>query len=262
MPDLAGLTLRPLPQTGTENRLFRLGSGLLRFPRNALAEAQILTLQALLPQLDLPFPLPRLHRLGRPGGGYPYHWALTDWLPGCPAPELGPAEARRLADWVLALRSLSPLPGAPIRPPLEAKLVGLDRLVPLVTEAPPQALWPLLDRALAIAPLRGQVWEHGDLHGLNLLGQRGRLCGLIDWGSLALGDGSADLLPAFMALDLPAALVFLDRMAPTQGQVERGFALALQKCLMGLPAYRQSNPVFAGLLRQSLSRLLAFPAFP
>ena len=258
MPDLAGLPLRALPQVGTDNRLFRLGNFTLRFPRHAEAEAQIAVTERLA-ALDLPFPVPLVRRVGAPSKAFPLSWAVTDWLPGRVPEALAPAAARQLADWVGILRS---------RPAGEVQRPGFapdpDRMaaqVPLVTEAAPELLHRLIARVAEARPGRRLVWEHGDLHVLNLLTRRGRLSGLLDWGAMGMGDGTGDLLAAFMAMERPAAEVYLEALGASPAEVDCAFARALQKCLAGLPYYRASNPGFHAVLRATLSRLAAFPAF-
>ena len=41
-------------------------------------------------------------------------------------------------------------------------------------------------------------WLHSDLHPKNLVGEEGRLVGVIDWGDLGVGDPATDLAAAWM----------------------------------------------------------------
>ena len=266
MPDLAALPLRRVGAEGTDNVLFRLGLNLLlRFPRLPHAGAQLDRIARWLPTLPLPLPVPRILRLGQPGPGYPFPWAVTPFLPGHPAPPSlsDPAPARALAETLRALQS-RPLPkDAPSRRDADSlphRLAGLEALIPAVTESAPGPLFTLLARLRTLPPpTESPVWTHGDLHPLNLLIHRGRLTALIDWGSLAAGDAAIDLLPAFMAFDGPARAAFLTAMAPSEAALDRARAIALSKVIRGLPYYRPSNPTFYAVLLASLPRVLAAP---
>ena len=43
-----------------------------------------------------------------------------------------------------------------------------------------------------------RVWIHGDMHARNVIVNRGRLAGVIDWGDLCVGDRATDLAGAYM----------------------------------------------------------------
>lgn len=262
MPGLAGLPLRAMAQTGTDNRLFRLGEFVLRFPRHAGAEAQLVQMRP----LDLPFPVPVLRAMGEASALFPRRWGVLDWLPGRVPQRLGPGAARELAQWVTLLRqrpaegrdrAVFKADGAAMRAALPGVIASLG------AEAPSQPeMERLVARAEAATPLAARIMEHGDLHLLNLLVRGGRMAGVLDWDGMGVGEGSADLLPAFMAMELPAARIYFEALGARPAEVERAFALALHKCLAGLPWYHQRNPRFHAVLRATLSRLRSFPAFP
>jgi aminoglycoside phosphotransferase (APT) family kinase protein len=54
--------------------------------------------------------------------------------------------------------------------------------------------------ALAAANDTAATWIHGDLHPRNVLTEKGRLTGIIDWGDLARGDRASDLAAIWMLL--------------------------------------------------------------
>ena len=83
-PDLAGLELR-FVDDGWDNAVYRLGPDLaVRLPRRAGAHSLLLNelrwLPFLAPRLPVPIPVPV--RGGKPGEGYPYHWAIMPWFEG------------------------------------------------------------------------------------------------------------------------------------------------------------------------------------
>ncbi|MGH9093444.1 MAG: phosphotransferase, partial [Acidimicrobiales bacterium] len=85
-PRWAGLPLRRVASTGTDNVVFRLGHDLaLRLPRVHWAVAQVDREWSWLPRLapHLPVPVPVPVARGGPGAGYPYPWLVSRWVEGC-----------------------------------------------------------------------------------------------------------------------------------------------------------------------------------
>lgn len=267
MPDLADLPLRRVGGAGTDNVLFRLGPDLVaRFPRLPHAEAQIGLLARWLPDLapHLPLSVPLIDRIGEPDFGYPCSWAVGPWLAGrdaFAAPPDQKAAAADLADFLQALHGQPAPDDAPLRGKtdrLDLTLAGLDPFVAqFEDEADPALLRRLVAKALKIPVFRGPpVWVHGDLHPLNLLTQRGRLSGVIDWGLMGLGDPGLDMMVAWTMLDGPARHDLHDRLQPDPAAWARGWAQALAKAIMAIPYYRRSNPVFHAAMRRTLERVL------
>ena len=269
MPALASLPLRVLRGGGTDNVLFRLGRDLLvRFPRRAWADAEIDRLERWLPELALHLPLDMpvvLHR-GAPGLGYPFRWTVGPWLAGrdcCAAP---PHPARAVADVAGFLAALQTLPvpqDAPYRgdaDDLNLKLTGIETCIDgfLEDEADKGLLRCKVAEAREVPPHDGpKVWVHGDLHALNLLTRRGRIAGVIDWGGMGLGDPGMDLLIAWTLFDAPERRALRLALPGDDAAWARGRVLALVKAILAIPYYRHSNPVFYGLMRQTLNRVLA-----
>jgi aminoglycoside phosphotransferase (APT) family kinase protein len=85
-----------------------------------------------------------------------------------------------------------------------ARLVGHEQRwlpvlaprLPLPIPAPARTGRPGLGPRWAEPP----VWVHGDLHPANILVQRGRISGVIDFGDLTAGDPAADLSVGWMLL--------------------------------------------------------------
>jgi aminoglycoside phosphotransferase (APT) family kinase protein len=271
MPDLAELPLTRIGRSGTDNVLFRLGPDLIaRFPRVPHAETQIGRIARWLPGLAaaLPLAVPLMLRQGVPQGAYPFAWTITPYLPGRPALPLRAADqsaaATALATSLRALQAQPIPPDAPRRihsDRLDHRLSALEAFLPaLATHTDPRRLNDLTRRLRALPPPpEPPVWSHGDLHPLNLLARRGRLTALIDWGDLGVGDPALDLLPAFTLFDRPARDRFLAEMAPHPDAVQRARAVALGKCVHGLPYFRQSNPGFHAVLVATLARVLDSP---
>ena len=127
-PALARHPLTLLDSTGTSNRLWTIGGAgdgtpvaTLRLPRTASAAVSLASEIALLPPLRTRFAappsIPRLLHAGEPDAGFPYRWAILDWLPGqdlfAAPPATRPQQlqlAADLASAVTRLRTLARLP--------------------------------------------------------------------------------------------------------------------------------------------------------
>jgi hypothetical protein len=75
-------------------------------------------------------------------------------------------------------------------------------------------------------------WYHGDLAAENLLVQDGTLTAVLDFGGLALGDPTVDLVVAWEVLDPPAREVFRRQVGVDDATWLRGRAWALSISLM------------------------------
>ncbi|MDQ0092713.1 aminoglycoside phosphotransferase family protein [Paeniglutamicibacter psychrophenolicus] len=223
-PDLARLELR-FADDGWDNVIYRLGTELaVRLPRRDVAHALLLNevrwLPFLAPRLPLPVPVP-LHR-GRPGEGYPYHWAVVPWLPGSSAASVGvqvrDGYAGELATFFRALHVPAPAdaPRNPVRGvPLRDRDQALRGRLEAVEEPERAALLDIWERGLAEVPHAGpRLWLHGDPHPHNMLVRdaagtgKSRLCAVIDFGDLTAGDPASDLAVAWLHFSASARAEF------------------------------------------------------
>jgi aminoglycoside phosphotransferase (APT) family kinase protein len=209
-PDLADL---PIVSTasGWDNHLLRLGDKLaLRFPRRLAAAQLILNEQRWLPHLRerLPLAIPAPVRIGVAQFQYPWAWSVTPWIEGETA-DVSPPDSNQgelLAACFEALHRPAPAdaPCNPYRgmPLIERADAFADRLAKLhgkrdILDRHVHALW---SDALAAPNDTAPTWIHGDLHPRNVLIEKGRLTGIIDWGDLARGDRGWALLFAVILL--------------------------------------------------------------
>ena len=91
----------------------------------------------------------------------------------------------------------------------------------------------------------------------NLLVRDGRLTGVIDWGSLGVGDPAVDLIPAWGALPADARDGFRAALGVDEATWTRGRGWALSIGLVALPYYVETNPVFAETARVLIRETLA-----
>jgi aminoglycoside phosphotransferase (APT) family kinase protein len=209
-PDLADLPIVSIA-SGWDNHLLRLGDSLaLRFPRRQLAAQLILNEQRWLPSLRqrLPLAIPAPVRIGIAQFQYPWAWSVTPWIEGETADHSPPDgnQGEVLAAFFEALHIPAPAdaPRNPYRgmPLRERASTFADRLAKLqgktaILDGRVLALW---SDALAAANDTTPTWIHGDLHPRNVLIEKGRLTGVIDWGDLACGDRACDLAAVWMLL--------------------------------------------------------------
>ncbi len=204
LPELADRPLTVVEPWGTDNALWRLGNDLLvRLPRIQWASGQPEFESTWLPRLTpyLAVSLPRPVALGEPGCGYPYRWAVQEWITGDGATldrmDDPVGFGRDLAEVVRQLQTV-PSEDAPIAQNRARPLKDYDdstreyiqNASGLIDTAAATAVW---EEALAAPAYEGPpVWVHGDLEG-NCLVRQGRLTGVVDWGSACAGDPAVDV---------------------------------------------------------------------
>ena len=245
-PDWARLPVRPLPASGWDNRMFRLGEDkLVRLPSAAAYEAQVDKEQRWLPffaprlRLEIPSPL----AIGRPANGFPWNWSVYRFIEGDPAPST-PADpellARDLAGFLREFHAIDasggPPPGAhnfhrgaPLLHYDSEVRSAIDMLGAGIPAAAALAAW---DRALAAPWTRPGVWVHGDIAPGNLLVRGGRLVAVIDFGNLAVGDPACDLAIAWTFFAGASRVAFQRSLAFDEGTWARARGWALWKALV------------------------------
>lgn len=250
-PQWGAEPVRPVDRPSWDNRVFRIGEDLVaRLPSAEGYVAAVAKEQRWLPVLgrQLPQRIPTPVARGRPGCGYPWPWSVYRWLPGASATAVSVADAkgfaRDLAAFVAALQridsSQGPVAGdhsfgrgGPLDVYDQETRSTITRLGRLIDGPAAMRLW---ESAVA-APYAGPpVWVHGDLAPSNLLVQAGRLSGVIDFGTCAVGDPACDLVIAWTFLPGAARQVFRQGLTVEESAWTRGRAWALWKALLTLDA--------------------------
>ncbi|MFJ5998741.1 aminoglycoside phosphotransferase family protein [Streptomyces sp. NPDC092370] len=267
-PRWAGLPLRRLESSGTENAMFRLGADkVVRLPRHPRAVEAITHELRWLPRLGPKLPVASPEPLGRgePGDGFPWPWSVYGWLEGRnPVPgrlEEPDLLAEDLAAYLTALRRIDASEGPPgyRGVPLATRDPFLrDALAQLTGRVDTAAVTEVWEEALRAPEHTGPpVWAHGDLMAGNLLVTDGRLSAVIDFGTVGVGDPAVDLIGAWCLLPGAARGVF--RAAVGAGEAEwaraRGWALSI--AVIALPYYWETNPPVAENSRYVIRELLA-----
>ncbi len=246
-PEWSALPLRRVEPAGTVNAIFRLGDKLsVRLARlDGSAEPggkEIEWLPRLAPLLPVEIPVPVAQ--GRPGQGYPWFWEIYGWVEGetVPVEQIDAIDAARdLAALLLALQQVSPADAPPGRGiPLAERDKGIRYWLarydgdPIVTVE-----W---ERALAAAAWDGPpVWHHGDLDARNWLIRDGRISGVIDWGSMGVGDPAVDVMVAWKLHSAEARNAFREALPTDEATWERARGWALSQAVAILAYYTPTN---------------------
>jgi aminoglycoside phosphotransferase (APT) family kinase protein len=207
--------------------------------------------------------VPDVVALGEPGLGYPERWSVVRWIdggtpPGAAGGSEGAALAADLAAVVTALRDL-PVPdeavtdpdlrwyrGEPLvtfDQPVRDAVAGCRALPGLDLDL--DAALTVWDRAVRMPGSSATAvprWHHGDLVAENLLVRDGRLAAVLDFGGLAVGDPTVDLIVAWDVLDATSREAFRAALGVDDETWLRGRAWALGLALMTFPYYWRTMP--------------------
>jgi aminoglycoside phosphotransferase (APT) family kinase protein len=261
-PRWKDLSVAPVPQSGCDNRTFRLGQDMVvRLPSSAAYASQVEREHRWLPVLAVSLPLlvPEPLAMGGPALGYPWCWSIYRWLPGEPAlPEaIGDPErfARDVASFLRALESApgegGPAPGADtfhrggrLANYHAQAQEAFALLAPKLDVRRASEVW---DRAMASQWSSSPVWVHGDMSVGNLLIRNGVLCGVIDFGQTCIGDPACDLVLAWTLLRDRSRAAFRESLQLDDDTWARGRGWALWKAaiveagLAGTGAWERSR---------------------
>jgi aminoglycoside phosphotransferase (APT) family kinase protein len=247
-PEWGGLPLRRIEPSGTVNAIFRLGDELsVRLPRRdgptEPGSAELDWLPMLAPHLPVEVPVPVAQ--GRPGVGYPWFWEIHTWVEGetVPVEEIDAIQAARdLAGLVRALQEVEPGDGPP--PGRGVALAERDegfRYWLARFDGDPRVV-PEWERALAAPPWGGPgVWHHGDLDCRNWLVRDRSITGVIDWGSLGVGDPACDVMVAWKLHSSAARDAFREALPTDDATWARARGWAVSQAVAALAYYTPEN---------------------
>jgi aminoglycoside phosphotransferase (APT) family kinase protein len=257
-PRWADLPVRRVTRDGWDNRSFQLGDDMVvRLPSAAPYAAQVEKEQRWLPVLapSLSYPIPAPLGLGAPSSGYPWPWSIYRWLDGQNAEPASVAKSTAFAtDVAMFLAELhraeptgGPAPGphnfyrgGPLATYDGEVRESIGRLGSTIAEGAAIRTW---ESALRSAWKRGPVWVHGDISLGNLLAIDGRLTGVLDFGSLAVGDPACDLSIAWTVFRGEARETFRAKLNFDSATWSRARAWTLWKGLVVAAGLAETNAV-------------------
>lgn len=246
-PEWKHLTIAPVDKSGHDNRTYRLGNEMtVRLPsheRYASAVQKELTwLPVFKSYLSLPIPAPIAK--GEPTAEYPLPWSVNQWIEGSTVTVENITDlntfAEDLAGFLIELEAIDASQGIPAGIQnfhRGGNLAVYDQDTRSVIDVLPSPYDPTLlleiwELALATKYEAAPLWLHGDVAVGNLLVQGGRLCGVIDFGTMGVGDPSSDLVMAWNFFDDRSRDIFLRRMNADQDMINRARGWALWKALI------------------------------
>jgi aminoglycoside phosphotransferase (APT) family kinase protein len=113
------------------------------------------------------------------------------------------------------------------------------------------------DRALQAPAWDGApVWIHSDLLRPNVLVRDGRLCAVIDFGGIGVGDRAADVIAAWSVFGRRGRAHFRAALGVDGGTWNRARGFALHQAAMIIPYYRATNPGFVALAKRTVEQVL------
>ncbi|WP_274366019.1 aminoglycoside phosphotransferase family protein [Paenibacillus thermotolerans] len=246
-PQWSDLSIRPVEKSGHDNRTFRLGSEMtVRLPSHeryaSAVEKELTWLPIFKPHLSLPIPAPVAK--GEPTNEYPLPWSVNRWIEGDTVTHTNIRDinefAEDLAEFLKELEAIDASRGIPAGVQnfhRGGNLAVYDHETRSVIETlsgqyDQRLLTEIWELSLATTYQSAPVWLHGDVAVGNLLVKNGRLCGVIDFGTMGVGDPSSDLVMAWNFFDDISREIFLSRMNFDEDTLNRARGWALWKALI------------------------------
>lgn len=101
------------------------------------------------------------------------------------------------------------------------------------------------------------MWIHTDLLRPNLLVHGGRVCAVIDFGGVGVGDPAADVIAAWAVFRHTGREVFRRALDVDDGTWNRARGFALHQAAMIISYYGETNPGFVSLAKRTVEEVLA-----
>ncbi|OZQ59315.1 acetyltransferase [Paenibacillus sp. VTT E-133280] len=255
-PAWSSLEIRPVKCSGHDNRTFHLGEHMsVRLPSAAAYAPQVEKEQRWLPILakELTLPISTPLAKGEPSETYPWPWSINKWVEGETLTYQNINDlnqvARDLGAFLIELQSIEasggPLAGAhnfyrggSLAVYDEESRHALEQNKDIFNEGKLKKIW---ETALDSKRNSQPVWVHGDIAPANILVENGRICAVIDFGILGVGDPACDAAMAWNFFDKDSRKVFKDVLKMDEGTWNRARGWALWKALITYHGNRSSN---------------------
>ncbi|MCR8659466.1 aminoglycoside phosphotransferase family protein [Paenibacillus endoradicis] len=262
-PEWSDLPIRPVQYGGHDNRTFHLGDHMsVRLPSAECYVPQVEKEYKWLPLLQkgLSTPISTPVAIGHVSEHYPWPWSINKWLEG---ESLSPTNvndlnsiATDLALFLIELQSINassgPVAGAhnfyrggSLAVYDEESMLAINNNKETFDKRILKEIWEL---ALNSNWDREPVWVHGDIAPGNILVKDGKLCAVIDFGILGIGDPACDAAMAWDFFDSTNRAVFQNTLQMNEATWNRARGWALWKALI---TYNNSKSADKSTAKQS-----------
>jgi aminoglycoside phosphotransferase (APT) family kinase protein len=266
-PQLNAKHIRYL-SAGWDNTAFIIDEEVIfRFPRRAIALPLLEAEWHILPKLRLPLPIPVPEWKGSPSAHFPWPFIGYRMLPGFTACHANLSEEERaafaepLARFLAALHAIpTEIVTCPISGDNRSRIDGGQLMLKIRKNYQELELLGLLENKRGLlddhyrAPLETTL-VHGDFYVRHLLvDEQHRLCGVIDWGDVHIGDPAIDLSIAHSFLPKAAHESFMKAygdISPETWKLARLRAIYSSTVLV-LFGYHSGDPI---IMREGLRAL-------
>ena len=246
-PKYAYLPIYPVEKSGHDNRTFHLGDDMtVRLPSGKDYASQVdkecFWLPKLAKYLSIPISFPI--EIGEPTCDFPYNWSINKWIDGETVTydniDSLNVFAKDLGIFLKNLQLIDTI-GGPIagahnfyrggdlavyNEETQTVLKNLKHVFPVDIL---RELWSI---AISSKWEEAPVWVHGDVAIGNLLVKDGKLCGVIDFGILGVGDPACDYVMAWTFFDKESRKVFFNTIECDKNTKDRTMGWALWKALI------------------------------
>jgi len=215
----------------------------------------------------LPIPIPVVVGAGKPDPHFNMNWSILEWIDGAnasdqPIAEMGQA-AEALGTFGACMRRVNPgdgpssFRGGPVHSRNDDVVAAISDLgnQGTIDGDATTAAW---EQILQLPQWEHDpVWTHSDLHPGNLVVNNGRLCAVIDFGGIGLGDPACDIMVAWTVLDSTVRSIFREHAQIDDQTWERGRGWAFAFGLTAYHYHRIGNPTLAGIGWEAFNEALA-----
>lgn len=259
-PEWSNLEIKPVQFSGHDNRTFHLGKHMsVRLPSAPSYVPQVEKEQRWLPILkkELSLPISTPIAKGNPSEEYPWPWSINKWLEGETLSRKRIHNFHQLAKdlgaFLIELQTIDasggPLAGehnfyrgGSIAVYNEEAINAIENNKSIFNGDVLKEIWEL---ALNSKWDSNPVWVHGDIAPGNLLVKDGKLCAVIDFGTMGVGDPSCDAVMAWTFFDESSRKIFKNALNMDEETWNRARGWALWKALITYDGNKNSNKEIA-----------------
>ncbi|GGH23554.1 aminoglycoside phosphotransferase family protein [Paenibacillus segetis] len=267
-PQWSGLLISPVEKSGHDNRTFHLGDKrTVRLPSGPEYAPQVVKELAWLPKLQpfLSLPISTPLAKGESTKDYPFPWSINLWIEGDTVNYNRVTDLNQLAvDLAALLKELQSIDtsGGPVAGEHNFYRGGLlsvyhhetqTALEELKSELPTDKINDIWSLALESKWQSTPVWVHGDIAPGNLLVKNGKLCGVIDFGILGMGDPACDYAMAWTFFDQDSRRTFYNSLGCDEDTWNRARGWALWKALI---TYNDTDCEIATSAKKTIGAIL------